>query len=105
MKRILSLITALASVAAAVLVASPAHATGVSVSVSVSRGTVGVSQPVSATVTAAMDVPGGGVGTITFSVDGQGVIGTAPVDGVLHPKNALDTLGGDAPEKLCKARP
>ena len=36
--------------------------------------------------------------------DGQGVIGTAPVDGVLHPKNALDTLGGDAPEKLCKAR-
>ena len=36
--------------------------------------------------------------------DGQGVIGTAPVDGVLHPKNSLDTLGGDAPEKLCKAR-
>ncbi len=36
--------------------------------------------------------------------DGQGVVGTAPVEGVLHPKNALDTLGGDAPEKLCKAR-
>ncbi len=36
--------------------------------------------------------------------DGQGVIGTAPVDGVLHPKNTLDTLGVDAPEKLCKAR-
>ncbi len=36
--------------------------------------------------------------------DGQGVIGTAPVEGVLHPKNALDTLGTDAPEKLCKAR-
>ena len=34
--------------------------------------------------------------------DGQGVIGTAPVDGVLHPKNSLDTLGADAPEKLCK---
>ena len=34
--------------------------------------------------------------------DGQGVIGTAPVDGVLHPKNSLDTLGPDAPEKLCK---
>ena len=34
--------------------------------------------------------------------DGQGVIGTAPVDGVLHPKNSLDTLGVDAPEKLCK---
>ncbi|NDY90789.1 branched-chain amino acid ABC transporter substrate-binding protein [Ideonella sp. TBM-1] len=37
--------------------------------------------------------------------DGQGVIGTAPVDGVLHPRNHLDTLGADAPEKLCKARP
>jgi ABC transporter substrate binding protein (PQQ-dependent alcohol dehydrogenase system) len=36
--------------------------------------------------------------------DGQGVIGSAPADGVLHPKNALDTLGTDAPEKLCKAR-
>jgi ABC transporter substrate binding protein (PQQ-dependent alcohol dehydrogenase system) len=36
--------------------------------------------------------------------DGQGVIGQAPADGVLHPKNALDTLGADAPEKLCKAR-
>lgn len=36
--------------------------------------------------------------------DGQAVIGSAPVDGVLHPKNALDTIGADAPEKLCKAR-
>ncbi|HEX6019556.1 MAG TPA: branched-chain amino acid ABC transporter substrate-binding protein [Burkholderiaceae bacterium] len=36
--------------------------------------------------------------------DGRAVIGTAPVDGVLHPKNTLDTLGADAPEKLCKAR-
>jgi ABC transporter substrate binding protein (PQQ-dependent alcohol dehydrogenase system) len=36
--------------------------------------------------------------------DGQGVIGQAPADGVLHPKNTLDTLGADAPEKLCKAR-
>ncbi len=36
--------------------------------------------------------------------DGQGVIGQAPADGVLHPKNTLDTLGTDAPEKLCKAR-
>ena len=34
--------------------------------------------------------------------DGQGVIAQAPVDGVLHPSNALDTLGVDAPEKLCK---
>jgi ABC transporter substrate binding protein (PQQ-dependent alcohol dehydrogenase system) len=37
--------------------------------------------------------------------DGVGVIGIAPVDGVLHPRTALDTLGADAPEKLCKARP
>lgn len=37
--------------------------------------------------------------------DGQSVIATAPVDGLLHPKNNLDTLGADAPEKLCKARP
>ena len=35
--------------------------------------------------------------------DGQGVISSAPIEGVLHPKNALDTLGADAPEKLCKA--
>jgi len=38
--------------------------------------------------------------------DGQGVVAMAPVEGVLHPKNNLDTLGVDAPEKLCKvARP
>jgi ABC transporter substrate binding protein (PQQ-dependent alcohol dehydrogenase system) len=36
--------------------------------------------------------------------DGQGVIGSAPVDGILHPRNTLDTLGADAPEKLCAAR-
>jgi ABC transporter substrate binding protein (PQQ-dependent alcohol dehydrogenase system) len=36
--------------------------------------------------------------------DGRSVIDVAPVDGVLHPKNTLDTLGADAPEKLCKAR-
>ncbi len=35
--------------------------------------------------------------------DGQGVIAQAPVDGVLHPSHVLDTLGADAPEKLCKA--
>jgi ABC transporter substrate binding protein (PQQ-dependent alcohol dehydrogenase system) len=34
--------------------------------------------------------------------DGLGVIGLAPADGVLHPRNALDTLGADAPEALCK---
>lgn len=37
--------------------------------------------------------------------DGQSVVAMAPVEGILHPKNALDTLGADAPEKLCKARP
>ena len=36
--------------------------------------------------------------------DGQSVVAMAPVDGILHPKNALDTLGADAPEKLCKTR-
>jgi ABC transporter substrate binding protein (PQQ-dependent alcohol dehydrogenase system) len=36
--------------------------------------------------------------------DGVGVIATAPVEGVLHPRTTLDTLGADAPEKLCKAR-
>jgi ABC transporter substrate binding protein (PQQ-dependent alcohol dehydrogenase system) len=36
--------------------------------------------------------------------DGQGVVASAPVDGILHPRNNLDTLGADAPEKLCKAR-
>lgn len=35
--------------------------------------------------------------------DGQGVISQAPVEGLLHPSNVLDTLGADAPEKLCKA--
>ena len=37
--------------------------------------------------------------------DGQAVIATAPVEGLLHPSNVLDTLGADAPEKLCKAAP
>jgi ABC transporter substrate binding protein (PQQ-dependent alcohol dehydrogenase system) len=36
--------------------------------------------------------------------DGQAVIEMAPSEGVLHPRNVLDTLGADAPEKLCKAR-
>lgn len=34
--------------------------------------------------------------------DGQGVVASAPVEGVLHPKNVLDTLGVDAPESPCK---
>lgn len=36
--------------------------------------------------------------------DGLGVIATAPVDGMMHAKNVLDTLGADAPESACKAR-
>ena len=36
--------------------------------------------------------------------DGQAVIDTAPIEGLLHPQNVFDTLGGDAPEKLCKSR-
>ena len=35
--------------------------------------------------------------------DGQGVVAQAPVEGVLHSSNVLDTLGADAPERLCKA--
>ena len=35
--------------------------------------------------------------------DGEGVISTAPIEGVLHPVNALDAIGADAGEKLCKA--
>lgn len=36
--------------------------------------------------------------------DGVGVIALAPVEGVMHPKNVLDTLGADAPETACKAK-
>ena len=36
--------------------------------------------------------------------DGVGVIGSAPLEGVMHPKNVLDTLGADAPESGCKAK-
>ena len=35
--------------------------------------------------------------------DGQGVIAQAPIEGLLHPSDVLDTLGADAPEKACKA--
>ncbi len=35
--------------------------------------------------------------------DGQGVLASAPVDGVLHPKNVLDTLGADEAERRCRA--
>jgi ABC transporter substrate binding protein (PQQ-dependent alcohol dehydrogenase system) len=37
--------------------------------------------------------------------DGASVVALMPGEGVLHPKNTLDTLGADAPEKLCKGRP
>jgi ABC transporter substrate binding protein (PQQ-dependent alcohol dehydrogenase system) len=37
--------------------------------------------------------------------DGQGVIEVAPLEGVMHPRSVLDSLGADAPEKLCKANP
>lgn len=37
--------------------------------------------------------------------DGIAVLGMAPVEGVLHPRNVLDTLGTDAPESPCKAAP
>ena len=36
--------------------------------------------------------------------DGRAVLDMLPGDGVMHPKNRLDTLGADAPEKQCKAR-
>ncbi len=36
--------------------------------------------------------------------DGQGVQAMAPVEGVMHPRNALDTLGADGPEALCPVR-
>ena len=36
--------------------------------------------------------------------DGEGVVAIAPVEGVLHPKNVLDTLGADAPESPCKVK-
>jgi ABC transporter substrate binding protein (PQQ-dependent alcohol dehydrogenase system) len=35
----------------------------------------------------------------------DGVAGVAPVDGVLHPKEVLDTLGVDEKESICQQRP
>ena len=34
----------------------------------------------------------------------DGVVGTAPLDGVLHPTEIMDTLGVDEKESLCRAR-
>lgn len=39
-----------------------------------------------------------------FLTHGDGVAGLAPLDGVLHPKDVLDTLGVDEAETACKAR-
>lgn len=35
----------------------------------------------------------------------DGVVGLAPLDGVLHPKEVMDTLGVDEAESACKQRP
>lgn len=40
-----------------------------------------------------------------FLAHGDGVVGLAPLDGVLHPKDVLDTLGVDEAESACKQRP
>jgi len=40
-----------------------------------------------------------------FLAHADGVVATAPLEGVLHPTEVLDTLGHDAPESLCKNRP
>ena len=40
-----------------------------------------------------------------FISHADGVVGTAPLDGVLHPTEVLDTLGFDEKESACKARP
>lgn len=37
--------------------------------------------------------------------DGQGVLALLPLEGILHPRNILDTLGADEPQKLCRTRP
>lgn len=36
---------------------------------------------------------------------GDGVVGKAPLDGVLHPNDVLDTLGTDEQESQCKTKP
>ncbi len=40
-----------------------------------------------------------------FLAHGDGVVGLAPLDGVLHPTDVLDTLGIDQRESTCKAAP
>jgi ABC transporter substrate binding protein (PQQ-dependent alcohol dehydrogenase system) len=36
---------------------------------------------------------------------GNGVSDIAPLEGFLHPRSTLDTLGYDAPESACKSTP
>ena len=40
-----------------------------------------------------------------FLAHGDGVVGLAPLDGVLHPTEVLDTLGIDQRESTCKSTP
>lgn len=40
-----------------------------------------------------------------FLSHGDGVVGLAPLEGVLHPTEVLDTLGMDEKESTCKQRP
>jgi ABC transporter substrate binding protein (PQQ-dependent alcohol dehydrogenase system) len=40
-----------------------------------------------------------------FLSHADGVAGTAPLEGVLHPREVMDTLGVDEQESSCKARP
>lgn len=40
-----------------------------------------------------------------FLAHGDGVVGLAPLEGVLHPTEVLDTLGMDDKESACKQRP
>lgn len=40
-----------------------------------------------------------------FLAHGDGVVGLAPLDGVLHPTEVMDTLGVDEKESACRSRP
>lgn len=40
-----------------------------------------------------------------FLTHGDGVVGVAPLEGVLHPTEVLDTLGVDEKESACRQRP
>ncbi|MCB2017975.1 MAG: branched-chain amino acid ABC transporter substrate-binding protein [Hydrogenophaga sp.] len=86
--------------------------------------TVLVEQPKASIAQQLKALRGGGVGVDGFkgpklsfrAWDGQlrqpiflshadGVVGLAPVDGVLHPKEVMDTLGVDEAESACRQRP